>query len=163
MNQPPRPAKDTGETSSVEYLYGIYNNPADGDNEFTAVVAFPITKKTAKRIYYKRSYIEIDGKYASKGMDLPLAVRRDTRVGYVDRRTLETDGHVINRGRHGFEPDSSLYLEPPPLPVRRPPPGPDLSALRAEVADKHPDRGGDPAEFREAHRRYQRAKHQHSS
>lgn len=138
-----KPAPETDDTRIVEYLYGTYYYVSD-DNRFPdrhGVTEFPITKKTAKRIYYLRE--------------------RDAGTGFVDRQVLERDGTVLNRGRMAHEDDFRLYATreaaqavfaaPEPEPV-------DLGALRRAAVDAHPDRGGSNEAFREAHARYERAK-----
>jgi hypothetical protein len=107
------------------------------------VIKLRITKKTAKRVYYLR----------------PDAWA-DSRIGFVDRQQLEADGKVWRRSSGWWEPDAEVYAEHPD-----PPSGfylgeqqPDLSELRAEMADAHPDRGGTSAAFIEAHDRYLAAK-----
>jgi hypothetical protein len=107
-----------------------YGHPGRGCYELRAC---EVTRVTNKRIYF-RDDIE----------------RYSEREQFVDRATIEREGSVYHRGQRQF-----LYLEPPELHDYRPK---SLSELRREMADHHPDRGGDPAEFRVAHARYTAAK-----
>jgi hypothetical protein len=52
-------------------------------------------------------------------------------------------------------PELDFTLSLSPLP---PVPGPSLAQLRRAAADAHPDRGGDPEQFRAAHAAYVEAK-----
>jgi hypothetical protein len=73
---------DTGSIAAgaAGYLYG--GGPG--------VIAFPIVRKTARRIYYART--------------APGA-----GTGFVARRQLERDGRVHNRGRRTWDADYLLY------------------------------------------------------
>ncbi|MFJ8766668.1 hypothetical protein [Streptomyces clavifer] len=134
----------------VGYLYGIEPGRWALDDRTWIdgkVVNFPITKKTARRIYYLRPrYLFMTGP--------------DWEPGYVDRQELERHGHV--RVPHWF----MLFGEPPELPetylarLRRHEPGPaqDLKALKAAMADAHPDRGGSSEAFIAARQRYVQAR-----
>lgn len=139
-----RPSNGGTDPSSVEHLYGIMRGWSEEDIP-ARVVAFRVTKKTAKRVYYIRR---------------PGWPGEDPVIGSVDRQALEADGHVDNRGVHWAESDSTLYAAPPEL-THKPPPAPDvraeLSRLKAEMADSHPDRGGTSAGFSAARRRYKQA------
>lgn len=141
-----KPAPDADDARVVEYLYGTYYYVSD-DNRFPdrrGVTEFPITKKTAKRIYYLRD--------------------DDAGTGFVDRQVLERDGKVVNRGRMPHETDFRLYatreaaqavFDAPTAPTSEPV---DLAALRRAAVEAHPDRGGSNEAFRMAHDRYIRAK-----
>lgn len=123
----------------VEYLYGtlVYFND---ENEWVRrVISHRITKRTAKRIYYRRA--------------------RTGRVGFVDRATLEAEDVVTNRGRGHWEDDHQLYAtHGAALAAITPDPGPTLQELRREMADAHPDRGGEHETFLAARARYETAK-----
>jgi len=126
-----RPAKGDGDTARREFLYGL-SDEYDGYTDSVIgqrVVPFPITKKTAKRIYYVRSDWG-DG---------------DVKIGFVNRQEIEDKGEVYNRGVHWCMPDHRLYLNPPELPGRTQ--KPNLDDLKAAMAAAHPDRGGTDAEF----------------
>lgn len=125
----------------VEFLYGIDSTVSD-DSRFyepPRVVQFRITKKTSKRIYYvAKEFVE----YAP-------------RIRYVDRQAIERDGHVTRRTGGWWEPDLTVYLQPPS--VERPK-APTVAELKAAMAAAHPDRGGTDAEFIAARARYERAR-----
>jgi len=142
-----RPAPETQEPAAVEYLYGVREGwfPGEDGREVwkTEIVKFPIHRKTARRVYYVRRRTP-DG----------------AELGYVDRGELESHGEVICRSRGWWDADYMLYKEPPKL--DDPPAGEPLEdtvrRLRREAAEVHPDRGGDPEEFRLRFARYQRLK-----
>ncbi len=129
----------------VEFLYGIKPGRFDANDDWQAesIVAFRITKKTPKRIYYDA---ELHG--------------RGPRIRFVDRHRLETDGEITRRGQW-WEPDLRLHVTPP----QTLPPQWDLELprLKAEMAAVHPDRGGTDAEFIAAHARYQNARTKETS
>jgi hypothetical protein len=113
------------------------------------VVQFPITKTTARRIYYLRPrFLYMSGP--------------DWESGYVDRQELERHGSVHVPYWH------LLFAEPPELPTAhtvrprrlRPDPvaAPDLKQLKAAMAAAHPDRGGTSEAFIAARDRYVRAR-----
>lgn len=117
--------------AAVEYLYELWDaNWDDGPLGNHQILAHPITKKTAKRIYF--TYL-------------------NGRPGFVDRRQIEADGEVY----HGYT-RRRLHLTPPEIPSRPKPP--TLPELRKAMADAHPDRGGTDAEFIKARQRYEAAK-----
>lgn len=117
----------------IEYLYELWDaNWDDGPLGNYQVLAHPITKKTAKRIYFT---------YSTGGH----------RTGYVDRRRIEAEGAVY----HGYT-HRRLHLAPPEIPTRRA--KPTVSELRKAMADAHPDRGGTDAEFIAARQRYEQAR-----
>jgi hypothetical protein len=132
-----RPASTEFDTAPVEYLYGQWQ-----DEECERhTVAFRVTKRTPKRVYYIRQDYG-DG---------------DIEVGFVDRQALERDGYAHNRGAGGWwAADFTLYTEPPTR--KDSSAGPDLQQLKDEMVAAHPDRGGDHETFIQAHRRYMRAK-----
>lgn len=144
-----RPSSGDTDPGRTEYLYGVYHHVSD-DARFPdtwKVVSFQITKRTSRRVYYIRSRGWGD---------------EDPEIGYVNRQELEANGEVRNRGRDWFEADDHLYAEPPDLSHRQPPTPAEqeaeLSRLRAEMADAHPDRGGTNDGFIAARRRYVQAK-----
>jgi hypothetical protein len=125
------------------------------------VVQVKVTKVTARRVYFTD----------------PDDVHR--RVYFVDRRLLETDRDVWHR------PTRTLYyLDPPQIKNRyayaatRGTIGEifdrfagqrtrasqeDISRLRAEMADAHPDRGGTAEDFMAARQRYLTARRRWST
>lgn len=120
------------EVAATEFLYELWD--ANWDNGPLGnywILAHPITKKTAKRIYFT---------YSSAGR----------RPGFVDRQRIEADGEIY----HGYT-RRRLHLTEPEIP-HRPKPAP-LTELRKAMADAHPDRGGTDAEFIAARQRYERA------
>jgi hypothetical protein len=133
----------------IGYLYAIEPGRYDLDDTTWIdgkIVRFPITRKTPKRVYYLRPrFLYMPGP--------------DWQPGYVNRLELEQHGSV--RVPYWF----LLFAEPPELPptrkvrTRRPEPSvPDLKALKAAMADAHPDRGGTSEAFVAARARYLRAK-----
>jgi hypothetical protein len=163
-----RPAPDTDEVRPVEYLYGhdtmecgrgvepcsCYELPAREAWQHH-LVPFRITKKTARRIYYVRHEPHRDGQ---------VFVGGDLEIGFVDRQKFEADGKVRRKGAGWWVADSTLYATTDPPEWWRPgrPAEPELelelSRLRVEMADAHPDRGGTAEGFMEARRRYLQAK-----
>lgn len=126
----------------VEFLYGIEAGRYDGNDSWQPqhVVAFRITKKTSRRIYY----------------DANLLGGHPARIRYIDRQTIEARGEITRKAGHWFEPDLQLYTQPPQIfpPQWRL----DLPRLKAEMAAAHPDRGGTDAEFIAARQRYEQAR-----
>ncbi|MGC4927256.1 hypothetical protein [Streptomyces sp. DT117] len=138
----------------IGYLYAIQPGRWDLDDRTWiegGIVKFPITRKTARRIYYLRP----------RG---PIA-HNVWEPGYVDRQELERFGHV--RVPHWF----MVSAEPPELPDtslpqprwHQPAPAPDLKALKAAMAAAHPDRGGSDEAFIAARRRYVQARDRHAA
>ncbi|MGW4825027.1 hypothetical protein ACWEP4_40495 [Streptomyces sp. NPDC004227] len=116
-----------------EFLYELWDaNWDDGPLGNYQILSHPITKKTAKRIYFT---------YSTGGH----------RAGFVDRQKIEADGEIC----HGYTL-RRLHLTPPEIPCRPKPPS--LPELRKAMADAHPDRGGTDAEFIAARARYERAR-----
>lgn len=114
-----------------EYLYELWDaNWDDGPLGNWEILRYPITKKTAKRIYFTDHY---------------------GRTGYVDRQRIEADGEIFYRPAARL-----LYLTEPEIPHRPKPPS--LTELKQAMADAHPDRGGTDAEFIAARQRYERAR-----
>jgi hypothetical protein len=101
------------------------------------VVACPVTRITAKRIYFTT--------HGSTS-------RINAREHFVDRAAIERDGDAYHR-----EIGERLMLNPPTGNDRLQQPT-VIAELRREMANCHPDVGGDPAEFRVAYARYAAAK-----
>lgn len=119
--------------AAAEFLYELWDaNWDDGPLGNYQVLRHPITKKTARRIYFT---------YSTGGH----------RTGYVDRQRIEADGAVY----HGYTL-RRLHLTPPEIPSR--PAQPSLAELRQAMADAHPDRGGTDADFIAARQRYENAR-----
>lgn len=118
---------------AVEYLYSPdWHEDLDG-YLVREVKLFRITKRTPKRVFFDAGY---------------------GRTKSVDRERLERDGNVWVREFGGyFVYANRADAEPTP----REEPKARVRRLRDEMAAVHPDRGGDPAEFRTAYARYQRA------
>jgi hypothetical protein len=125
------------------------------------VRACPVTRVTAKRIYFR-------------GADNGPKSLRD-REWFVSRRDIEGAGDVVGQllaggGVYHRGLRQVLHLHPPQRSVGtaarqlRPIIEADrdseksVAELRREAAEAHPDRGGDPAAFRAAYARYARAK-----
>lgn len=131
----------TAELDAVEYLYGIEAGHCDANDDWqpARVVQFRVVRKTVKRIYYIRCH------------NGPRPV-----IGYVNRQQIERDGEVVRASAGWWESDLRLYLKPPDLPecIWKP----DLGALRAAMAEAHPDRGGSPEAFVAARDAYLKAR-----
>jgi hypothetical protein len=111
-----------------------------GPHECNSIRSYPVTKVTPKRIYF-------DANPHRGRID-------DPDIHFVDRPIIERDGSTYHRKLY-----KTLHLTDTQLKLRRlRPPKPSVNELRRKVADAHPDRGGDPAEFRAAYREYERAK-----
>lgn len=116
-----------------EFLYELWDaNWDDGPFGNWQILAHPITKKTARRIYFT---------YSTGGH----------RSGYVDRQKIEADGEIY----HGYT-RRRLHLTQPEIPHRPKPPS--LPELKQAMANAHPDRGGTDEAFIAAHQRYERAR-----
>lgn len=123
----------TASPAPREFLYELWDaNWDDGPLGNYQILRHPITKKTAKRIYFT---------YSTGGH----------RSGYVDRQRIEADGEIY----HGYTM-RRLHLAPPEIPDHSKPPS--LPALRKAMADAHPDRGGTDEAFIAARARYERAR-----
>lgn len=109
-----------------------------GDHDCYVIHACPVTRITAKRIYFRGSP---DGPRWLEEQEM-----------FVERAAIERDGDIYHRGMREI-----LSLEPP---VRRDHrrQSKSLAELRREMAKLHPDVGGDPDEFRAAYARYFAAK-----
>ncbi|WP_331760699.1 hypothetical protein OH810_31670 (plasmid) [Streptomyces albidoflavus] len=137
---------------AVEYLYAIESAHWQGDDSRfyvpNRVVAYRITKKTPKRIYYIRrqsGHQRADGTFPR------------TEIGYVNRQQIEAEGEIFNKAAGWWAPDSHLYLTPPSLEVYAPAP-PNLAELKAAMRAAHPDMGGSHEEFLAAHQAYEQAR-----
>jgi hypothetical protein len=114
-----------------EFLYELWDaNWDDGPLGNYKILRHPITKKTAKRIYFTLS---------------------NGGSSYVDRQRIEADGEVY----HGYS-RRRLHLTQPEIPSKPQPPS--LPELRKAMADAHPDRGGTNEAFIAARQRYERAR-----
>lgn len=103
------------------------------------VLGFPVTRVTAKRIYFWESHHRDHPRHPDYGCE-----------HFVNRADIGPTGEVWHRAVC-----SRLFLAPPPLPdLQRVDGQKSVAELRREAADLHPDRGGDPAAFRAAHARY---------
>jgi hypothetical protein len=99
----------------------------------------PVVKRTSKRIFFTQS----------------------GRMRVIDRACFEAKGEAWIRAAGGF----LVYANRADAePARRETskaksetPKEEISRLRAAMAAAHPDRGGDPAEFRAAYARYRAA------
>jgi hypothetical protein len=123
-----------------------------------AVMACPVTRVTAKRIYFR-------------GADDGAKWRRESEM-YINRAAIEQGGDAVGRllsngGVYHRMMRVVLHLEPPQresdslrrvIKATARTPDKPVAELRREAADLHPDRGGDPDAFRAAYARYARAK-----
>lgn len=125
----------------VEFLYGIEPGHHDGNDDWqpARVVAFRITKKTPRRIYY----------------DANLLTGHRSQVRYVDRQAIEAAGEVTRRTGAWWEPDLTVYVKAPQ--TWPPQQNLDLSQLKATMAAAHPDRGGTHEGFIAARSKYEHA------
>lgn len=103
------------------------------DHRCHDVASYPVTKVTAQRIYFH------GGTYCTKN--------ERERTYFVSRSAFDAEG----RARHRALGDV-LHLTPPEIPRRAKPAS--LSDLRRQMADSHPDRGGDRDTFQAARNRY---------
>jgi hypothetical protein len=111
-----------------------------GPHECNSIRSYPVTKVTPKRIYF-------DSNIHWRSID-------DPHIHFVDRSVIERDGSIYHDGVREI-----LHLKDTQLKLKLArPPKPSVSELRRRAADSHPDRGGDPAEFRAAYQEYERAK-----
>lgn len=119
------------ELERTEYLYELWDtNWDDGPLGNYRVLRHPITKKTAKRIYFTRG---------------------GARTAFIDRQQIEATGEIF------YRPIArTLYLREPEIPGR--PKSPSLTELRQVMADAHPDRGGSDEAFIAARARYEAAR-----
>lgn len=119
------------EVAATEYLFELWDtNWDDGPLGNYQILRYPITKKTAKRIYFTFT---------------------NGRTGFVNRQRIEADGEIY------YGPTlHRLHLTLPEIPHRSK--SPSLPELRKAMADAHPDRGGNDSEFIAARQRYERAR-----
>lgn len=123
-------------------LYELYYRCADAcqdpddpygrspDHVCHSITVYGITKVTAERFYF--------GDWRGRSY-------------FIARTAFDQDGRAFHRGLRTF-----LHLTEPEIP-RRPKPV-SLSDLRRQMADAHPDRGGDRDTFQAARARYIAAK-----
>ena len=161
-----RPTPDTSNTCALEYLYARgHCSSEDGrcgcerlsgtDRWNYHLHKFQILKKTKQRIYYNRKPLPFEERLHEYGN-----IRDLTEYGtaFIDRQKIEQEGEIWSHKSGGWwEADCRLYLKPP-APRASSEPIPDLSALKAEMAAAHPDRGGSSAAFIEARTRYVEAR-----
>ncbi|MFE7754289.1 hypothetical protein [Streptomyces sp. NPDC057429] len=116
----------------AEFLYELWDaNWDDGPLGNYKVLAHPVTRKTARRIYFTRN---------------------GHRAGFVDRRRIEADGEVFYRPLA-----RTLHLNPPEIPSQPKPPS--LLELKRAMANAHPDRPeGTHEAFIAARARYEQAR-----
>ncbi|MEU8688842.1 hypothetical protein [Streptomyces sp. NPDC048665] len=125
----------TPPANPIGYLYAVEPGRYDLDDLTWIpgkVVSFPITRTTARRVYYLRP----------RG---PF----EWEPGYVDRQELERHGTV--RGARWLQ----LFAEAPEIPKPKSTPG--LKELKGAMAAAHPDRGGTDEAFIAARERYLKA------
>lgn len=106
------------------------------DHRCYIVTTFPVTKTTATRIYFR----------------VVSGTEMQREKGYfIARAAFNADGKAYHRGLA-----ENLYLSPPEIQSRPQPK--TVAQLRREMADAHPDRGGDRHAFQLARARYLAAK-----
>jgi hypothetical protein len=153
-----RPAPDTSDTNTVEYLYSYIGCWTDGwvcecdeltgaERIYYHTKKYPILRRTKQRIFYNKNpqYLR-DTDYQ----------RSDRGTGYVDRQKIEAAGEVWDRDLR-----ETLYLSLEHLVrdfLRHEDDAPDLNKLKAEMAAAHPDHGGSNQAFIEARARYVQAR-----
>ncbi|WP_369043438.1 hypothetical protein [Streptomyces sp. Midd1] len=119
--------------AAAEYLYELWDaNWDDGPLGNYQIRKHPITRKTARRIYFT---------YSTGGH----------RAGFVDRQRIEADGEIY----HGYT-RRRLHLASPEIPTAPKPKS--LAELKAEMAAAHPDRRGTDEAFIAARKRYESAR-----
>ena len=135
---------DLDTCAEPEFLYRLYYRCADAcqdpDDPYGRkpthrcyeVIAYAITKVTATRIYFRDGY---DRRY------------------FIDRAKFAADGRAYH-----CKLAEVLHLAPPEIPGRTRVEPKSVSELRREMADAHPDRGGNRDTFQEARSRYLAAK-----
>ncbi len=136
---PPQVPDEITKPADPTHLYRLWYRCSDGcqdpgdpygrspDHRCHSVIPYRITKVTEKRIYFRDHY---------------------SRSYFIARAAFDDEGHAFHRGLR-----ERLHLTPPEIPgsnwTAR-----TLSVLRREMADAHPDRGGDRDTFMAARRRY---------
>lgn len=154
-----RPPSDSTNSKPTEYLFSYYTHTSDYDCSTSRhFIRFQIVKKTAKRIYYLDTAEEVDELSGEPVREDYGGIRSldYARNGFVDRQKLETDGEVRNRGRHWSSDDYHLYASLQIVRERFSPRDAeeDIAALKAAMADAHPDRDGSSEQFIAARQRY---------
>ena len=156
-----RPAPDTADARATEYLFAEhYYDPEMGGPRVWSIRAFPIVRKTAKRIYYKQKWLEWIPEIDAPDISRQDSQSDDQDIRFADREELERTGETEKYGGSWgsvLRDDYRLYLKPP-LRHEPEPDLPDLAELKAEMAAAHPDRGGSNAAFIEARKRYVEAR-----
>jgi hypothetical protein len=134
-----RPPSDAKGSRAIEYLYSWRER-------------YRIIKRTKQRVYYLKDGEDID-EHGDPIVN-PYHMRSDDEVGFITLTKLK------NGSASGYR---WLYpsLEEMLAEHRRDEPEkPDLAALKAAMADAHPDRGGSSAEFIAARQAYVAARRQ---
>jgi hypothetical protein len=163
-----RPAPNTKDGHAVEYLYARSSCSDEGGPCLCSgltgtarwnyhILKFQITKKTKKRIFYARKALyseEFNDYLAALGYASVLNIT-EKGIGFVDRQEIERNGEIWTRKT--WQDDWHLYLRPPEPDAEDAAPAPDLRALKAAMADAHPDRGGTSEAFIKARRAYEAA------
>lgn len=138
-------AVDTTQTG--ECLYSVRDRCWDGCYDYEGIgeahqcyviQTWPITKKTEKRIYFR-------GGAGCTRMDRE-------RTSFIEVVRFDEDGSAYHRVLR-----QRLHLTPPEVHSHRPKPK-NVSELKREMADAHPDRGGSREAFETARGQYLRAK-----
>ena len=153
-----RPAPDTSDARPTEYLFAESQGYYDDGRSYYHVYAFPIVRKTTKRIYYRRACFEWLPEISAPDVS---AFKRtfDDDIGFADREELERTGESKKHGGSWssvLRDDYHLFLRPP-QPPQTEPDLPDLAELKTAMAAAHPDRGGTSAAFIEARKAYEAA------
>jgi len=138
-----KPLSDSTESSPITYLYGTFDTEDDRGRLVTQVASFRIVRRTRQRVYYVRRE-HPDG---------------SVQLGYVDRQTLDAEGHVRNYAAGGWwAPDFHLYAQPPDVEQGHVAPAPNLKTLKQAMRAAHPDVGGSDESFIRARAAYEHAR-----
>jgi hypothetical protein len=146
-----RPAPATTDARPTEYLFAEHSYDPDWPpyERVWSIRAFPIVRKTKKRIYYKLRWLEwireIDAPDLSEPQGIRVVdMRLEEAIAFADREELERTGRTTKYGGNWgsvLRDDYELFLKPPAARDLEPE-IPDLRQLKAAMAAAHPDRGG---------------------
>ena len=94
----------------IEYLFSRVGYTSDQNSTYRSwVLAFPVVRKTAARIYYDKRGRE----WPHREDGYKSSCWHDDEIGFVDREEIETKGYARKRGRHFTADDYELHLTPP--------------------------------------------------
>jgi hypothetical protein len=109
INKAKRGARFPTNGQPTEYLFSVVGYTSDQTGETHSwVLAFPIVRKTAARIYYDKRGKQWPHR---EGGHTSLHCHDGDEVGFVDRHEIEANGFASKRGRYSRD-DDTLYLQP---------------------------------------------------